>query len=184
MRSPAEDGQIAALIRSRGPNIAEWRNLQRLVVTRCRLHLGWHRSSDDERSTIDLAIAEASHWLLTEAILGGRWHQDRGASLVGTALRRARFRLIAHQRAARRPGPKAVSLDDDPPSNQWGPEQAVEMIDELATFRDRVGSLNWMLVTQAGQGWPIACLATRFALSHRQVGTRLWRSRQHWRQPE
>lgn len=172
----------AAAVRYEGPTSRAWQQLETEVVDRCRTQLGWHRAGDAERDVIDLAVADACLWLRDVALLGGRWRSDGGATLIGSAVRYARLRLVHHRRYVPPDRPHQELLvehfddlcaDDDPAAT-------VEAAARLDAFRDLVGDDVWELAAAQAAGWTLDELAEVHGTGVRGLATQLWRGRRSW----
>lgn len=184
-RSPTRrltDAVVAAAVRYEGPNGRAWATLEAEVVERCRVQLGWRTAGEAERDAVDLAVADACLWLRDTAVFGGAWRPDGGASLVGSAVRHARLRLVHHRRyIVRVRPPEELLVDDlDDVEADDDPAGTVEAAAQLDAFRAHVGESTWRLAAGQAAGWTLDELAAVHGVGVRGAATRLWRGRRSW----
>ncbi len=176
----ARDVESAALVREQGPSGTAWSELEERLTRVCLSRIGVDEASN-------LAVGEAVAWVRDVAVLGGRWDPELGATLAGTAVRRARLRLAHHRRGRRRLREVPVGVLDDPTSITRAHasvagtdpgEIVAEWLDATAVLADR--ALATRIGAWQAAGWTLADAAVREGVSERSATTTLWRARQHW----
>lgn len=180
--TPGSDAEIAEAIRCEGAPGATWRRLECEVVKECRRNFGWRHATPEIRDRIDLAVAEGCVWLRDAGILGGQWDPSGGATLVGSAWRRALSRFWDHSRRWA-PEVRTVTLPD--PDELVSPldtaDEALDLV-RLGQFRDHVGDRAAWAVGVHACGWRLDEIAQVDGASVRATSTLVWRARSSWRE--
>ena len=174
-RELADDAAAAAAVRAQGGHGPAWAMLEERLVATCLARLG-----GDE--LVPLAVAEAVVWVRDQAVLNGLWDPYLGATLTGTALRRARLRLAHHRRSRRRWREVPVGDLDELDAALAG---VVDHGEWVPAVLDGTKVLtDWPLAAALGAwqagGWSLAEAAGREGVSERAAAAVLWRARRHW----